>query len=301
MSFDLDAYLTQLRERIDRSLADRLPASAPKDPLRLREAMSAALLEGGKRLRPCLTLSACQAVGGELEHAIPAACAVEMVHAYSLVHDDLPAMDNDELRRGKPTSHKRFGESAALLVGDALLTLAFEVLGDQDPPGRAAPGEAQPALERCAARCRAVRELALAAGARGMVGGQALDMELKQLAAGAPGKPTFEELELCHSGKAAALFSASTAIGGIVGGGDDRQVEHLRSYGFDYGLAFQHADDLQDRSFPAHHERARERGVSLARRAATTAHRFGERGTALRALAEQLVERIGATAPPAAG
>jgi geranylgeranyl pyrophosphate synthase len=285
MSFDLDGYLAPLRERIERALRDRLPPfgaprlpspdSTLKDPLRLREAMSGALLDGGKRLRPCLTLAACQAVGGPPERAVPGACAVEMVHAYSLVHDDLPALDNDELRRGKPTCHKRFGQATAILTGDALLTLAFEVLGSDDEQ-----------LVTAAARGLAVRELARAAGARGMIGGQALDLELK-------GKqPAFEVIELCHSGKTAAMFSAAAAIGGLVGGGQDREVEQLRSYGFDFGLAFQHADDLEDGSFPTHRARARERAIALAHRAAETARRFGDRGQPLAALAEQLETRV---------
>jgi geranylgeranyl pyrophosphate synthase len=285
MSFDLDGYLAQLRERIERALTDRLPPTTPKDPLRLREAMSSALLDGGKRLRPCVTLAACQAVGGALERAVPAACAVEMVHAYSLVHDDLPAIDNDELRRGKPTCHNRFGQATAILAGDALLTLAFEVLGDDEQ------------LAAVAARGRAIRELARAAGAHGMVGGQALDLDLK-------GKqPAFDVIELCHSGKTAAIFSASAAIGGLVGGGEDREVEQLRSFGFDFGLSFQHVDDLEDGSFPAHRARARERATALALRAAETARRFGERGQPLTALAEQLearVQRLPADAAPPA-
>jgi len=274
MAFDLDGYLAGCRERVDAALGERLPRPEQHDPLRLREAMAYAVLEGGKRLRPCLAIAACEALGGRPDRALGAACALELVHAYSLVHDDLPAMDNDDLRRGKPTCHKRFGETTAILVGDALLTLAFELL--------ALEGEEEGRAEIAA---RAVRELARAAGARGMVGGQAMDIELKRRS------PTFEELELCHSGKTAALFAACTAIGATVAGADEAQVERLRSCGFDLGLAFQHADDLADAEFTAHREAARARAVSLARRAADTAERLGEAAAPLVALARWVEER----------
>lgn len=276
MSFQLEEYLAELRPRIDAALEERLPRVEKEDPLRLREAIAAALLEGGKRLRPCLVVAACQAVGGSVERALGPACALEMVHAYSLVHDDLPAMDNDDLRRGKPTSHKRFGETTAILVGDALQTLAFETLASEGIAG----GEL--ASHRM---LRACFELARAAGARGMVGGQAMDMAFKK------SPPGFEALELCHSGKTAALFSACTAIGAIAGGGGDEQVETLRSYGFDLGLAFQHADDLRDKEFTLHRDRALRRALDLARRASRAAERFGDAGAPLRALAELVEHR----------
>jgi geranylgeranyl pyrophosphate synthase len=281
-TFDLESYLADLRPRIDAALAERLPARGKEDPLKLSEAMAGALLEGGKRLRPCLTVAACQAVGGSVERGLAAACAVEMVHAYSLVHDDLPSMDNDDLRRGKPTCHKRFGEATAILVGDALQTLAFETLATSGLEGGEL--EAKRGLRCC-------YELARAAGARGMVGGQAMDMAFKRE------QPSFEALELCHSGKTAALFSACTAIGAIVGGGGDAEVEALRSYGFDLGLAFQHADDLRDKEFTAHRERAYRRAVDLARRARGAAEQLGARGQPLAALAE-LVERRAREAHP---
>jgi len=290
MSFDLDGYLADLRGHVDRALRSKLPPPGREDPLRLRAAMAASLLEGGKRLRPCLTLAACQAVGTALERALSAACALEMVHAYSLVHDDLPAMDNDDLRRGQPTCHKRFGEATAILTGDALLTHAFEVLSEETPDAPA------PAL-----RLRACQELARAAGARGMVGGQAMDLALQQTLPGAASSTapgcTFEQLELCQSGKTAALFSAATAIGALLGGGSEAQIEELRSYGFDAGLAFQHADDLRDHEFVAHRERALARAVELAQRAGRAAARYGELGLPLVALAEWIERRARESSP----
>jgi geranylgeranyl pyrophosphate synthase len=267
--FDLETFFSQTRERVDAALREWLPAVGKDDHLRLREAITAALLEGGKRLRPCLVVAACQAVGGDVERALGPACAAEMIHAYSLVHDDLPAMDNDAVRRGKPTCHKRFGETAAILVGDALLTLSFEV---------AAASANQQGL-------KIVYELARAAGARGMVGGQAMDMAMKKSV------PSFEHLELCHSGKTAALFSACAAIGALVADASEAAVAQLRSCGFDLGLAFQHADDLEDADFTAHRERAWRRAVDLSQRAARAAERFGADGAALSALARWVEER----------
>ena len=278
--FDLDSFLSETRERVDAALRERLPQSGKEDHLRLREAMAYALLEGGKRLRPCLTVAACRAVGGTLEQALGPACAIEMIHSYSLVHDDLPAMDNDALRRGKPTCHKQFGETTAVLVGDALLTLAFETVAGEGLTGPAS-----------AAHLKMVHELSRAAGARGMVGGQAMDMALKRAA------PSFEQIELCHSGKTAALFSACAAVGALAGGGDDTQVGLLRSYGFDFGLAFQHTDDLQDAEFVAHRERALRRVLDLAQRTARVGERFGDAGAPLIALA-RLLEQRGKDARP---
>jgi geranylgeranyl pyrophosphate synthase len=267
--FDLETFFSETRQRVDEALRERLPAIGKDDHLRLREAITAALLEGGKRLRPCLVVASCQAVGGDLARVLGPACAVEMIHAYSLVHDDLPAMDNDAVRRGKPTCHKQFGETAAILVGDALLTLAFEVV--------AATADAQ--------GLKIVYELSRAAGASGMVGGQAMDMALKK------STPSFEQLELCHSGKTAALFSACGAVGALAGGGSEADVAQLRSCGFDLGLAFQHADDLEDADFTAHRESARRRAVDLSQRATRAAERFGDAGAALAALARWVEQR----------
>ncbi|MFH1129846.1 MAG: polyprenyl synthetase family protein [Pseudomonadota bacterium] len=267
--FDLDQYLADLRRVVNAKLLELLPPQGESDPLNLRKAMSQAVLGGGKRLRPCVTIAACQAVGGTIKQALAPACALEMVHCYSLVHDDLPSMDNDDMRRGQPTCHKQFGEPTALLVGDGLLTLAFETI-------------AEDAVDRTNKKnmLHICLELARAAGPRGMVGGQAMDISLKDA------QPSFELLELCNSGKTAALFSAAATMGALAGNGPQESVDLLRSYGFDLGLAFQHADDIQDAEFPAHRELALTRAKELSQRAIRTAEKLGSNAAPLVSLAE---------------
>jgi geranylgeranyl diphosphate synthase, type II len=206
-------------------------------PARLREAMRYSLLAPGKRMRPMLVLLAAEACGGLIETAMPAACAVEMIHAYSLIHDDLPAMDDDDLRRGRPTCHKAFDEAVAILAGDALLTLAFEVLAkDVRPPAVAA------------ACCVALAE---AAGACNMVGGQADDVAEEksgQWAVGS-GQQTVSglaELESIHRRKTGAMIRVSLRLGALVAGASDRELAALEAYGERIGLAFQIVDDLLD-------------------------------------------------------
>ena len=278
--FDLDAYLHERRRWIEATLEERLPPGSDADPGRLRAALRHATLAGGKRLRPVLCLAGAEAVGEG--RPLLAACAVELVHAYSLVHDDLPAMDDADTRRGAPTVHKAFGEAAAVLAGDALLTMAFELLATE--------GIRQGAE---GAYLQAIHELARAAGPLGMVGGQAIDLDLKD-------KPpaTLRELEACHAGKTAALFQAAVAVGALCGGGSADQVQLLRGYGFDLGLAFQHADDLADGEHQRMAGEARARARELCRRAAATAERFGDRGRPLRAIAD-LVERRAGDKPSA--
>jgi geranylgeranyl diphosphate synthase type II len=224
-SFSLDRYAQDVRSHVAAALDDytRFDDGCPD---RLREAIRYSLLEGGKRLRPMLVLAAAEACGGQPDAAMPAACAVEMVHAYSLVHDDLPAMDDDDLRRGRPTCHKVFGEALAILAGDALLTLAFEVLArDIHPPATAA--------ECC-------RVLAEAAGASALVGGQADDLA-GQFSAGG-----LEALEAIHRRKTGAMFLASLRLGALVAAADRRQLTALTEYGRRMGLVFQIIDDLLD-------------------------------------------------------
>lgn len=192
----------------------------------LQEAMGYSLLAGGKRIRPVLTLETCRLCGGEPETALPFACAVEMVHTYSLIHDDLPAMDNDALRRGLPTNHIVYGEATAILAGDALLTAAFEQLTKAALPA-----------ERIVA---AVRCLSHAAGSAGMVGGQALDM------AGEGRTLDQEELELLQSLKTGALISAAAELGCIAAGGTEEQRDQVRTYAQALGRAFQVRDDMLD-------------------------------------------------------
>jgi geranylgeranyl diphosphate synthase type II len=195
-------------------------------PAELREAIEYALLGPGKRLRPMLAVMACQACGGTIEAALPAASAVEMIHAYSLVHDDLPAMDDDDLRRGRPTCHRKFGEATAILAGDALLTLAFEVLAKEIRP---------PEL---AAACCA--QLAEAAGACNLVGGQVDDMAGNLTPGG------MDALESIHHRKTGAIIQVSLRLGAMVAGADAAQITALQRYGLRLGLAFQITDDLLD-------------------------------------------------------
>lgn len=271
MSFDIRAYLTGCQHEVDTHLEGLLPPAGPDGQGRLAAAMRHAVLGGGKRLRPALVIAACEAVGGARVRALPGASAVELVHAYSLVHDDLPAMDDDVERRGRPTVHVAFDEATAILAGDALLTLAFEALAEA--------GEVAPARQLAA-----VHELALRAGHVGLVGGQALDMAM----AGQQVE-SLEALERIHLGKTAALFRVSAAVGGHLGeaAADDQQA--LSEYGEALGLAFQHADDILDDEHRHLAEATAARLAELLERARARAARFGEAGLALRGLAD-LVE-----------
>lgn len=229
----------QLGPRIDAALAARLHLN-DGCPERLREAMSYSLLAPGKRLRPILVLLAARACGGNDDAAMPAACAIEMVHTYSLIHDDLPAMDDDDLRRGRPTCHKAFDEATAILAGDGLLTLAFETL--------VAGVKQQPAAACCAV-------LARAAGPCGMVGGQMDDVEEEhagdQISNGAsaravPSSSPLARLESIHRRKTGAMILAALQMGAVVASGTPEQIATLEAYGQRVGLAFQITDDLLD-------------------------------------------------------
>ena len=196
-------------------------------PEQLHRAMRYSLLAGGKRLRPSLTLAAGEALGADTDDLMPAACAIEMIHTYSLIHDDLPAMDNDDLRRGRPTCHKAFGEAVAILAGDALLTQAFRVLS-ADAPNRDA--------ER---QVRVIREIATAAGSvDALIGGQIADIESEGKNVNA------STLEYIHRSKTGAMITASVVVGGIIAGASEEQIDKLRGYGERIGLAFQIADDI---------------------------------------------------------
>lgn len=200
----------------------------PEAPAGLGDAMRYAVLDGGKRLRPLLVLATCEAAGGQPEAAMRAACAVELIHAYSLVHDDMPCMDNDVLRRGKPTVHVQFGEAQALLAGDALQALAFELLVPDD-------GSVQPAMA-----ARLCRLLALAAGAGGMAGGQAIDLASVGHALDQPA------LETMHRHKTGALLQASVMMGAATAQVSPATEARLAEYGACVGLAFQVVDDILD-------------------------------------------------------
>lgn len=219
------AAVEPLRRMVDAEL-DLLTRYGPECPSVLKEAIRHSLLSAGKRLRAVLVLMAARACGQQDNSAIPAASAVEMVHTYSLIHDDLPAMDDDDLRRGVPTCHRLFGEANAILAGDALLAQAFEVLASADLPSEA--------IARCC------RELATAAGASSLVGGQVDDL------AGSSEQNQLEQLEAIHRRKTGAMFRVAVRLGAIVGGGSDEQLAALDTYGSKLGLAFQITDDLLD-------------------------------------------------------
>ncbi len=218
---DGGTLLESFRGLIDSRLSVILPPAGDV-PEVLHEAMRYCALAPGKRLRPALAMASAEAVGGTALQALDQACALELVHCFSLIHDDLPAIDDDDLRRGLPTCHKVYGEAVAILAGDALFALAFEVMANSPP----------------AVVSQAVLLLAQAAGTSGLVGGEVLDI----LAEGVP--PDRALLETIHSRKTGALIAASCEIGALIGGGTPRQVQTLRTFGEEIGLAFQIADDI---------------------------------------------------------
>jgi geranylgeranyl diphosphate synthase type II len=217
------------RDRADRACRalDEVLQCRDESSREIREAMRYMVLGGGKKLRPVLVMLACEACGGAVEGALPAACAVEMVHIYSLIHDDLPAMDNDDLRHGRPSCHKQFGEAMAILAGDALLTEAFALLATR--------------VEDAAVSRRLAAELALAAGVTGMAGGQVADLKAER-----EGLLDERLLELIHRRKTAALMAASAVMGGLSAGAGEHLERTLRAYAGHVGLAFQIADDILD-------------------------------------------------------
>jgi geranylgeranyl diphosphate synthase type II len=231
LALDFGRYLKDRAGLVERALSECVvPSNGPES--RLLEAMRYSLMAGGKRLRPVLALAACEAVGGTLDAAMGFACAIEMIHTYSLVHDDLPCMDDDDLRRGRPTNHKVYGEAIATLAGDGLLTDAFKILASSATSGKH-PLAPQALLET-------VAELATAAGSSGMVGGQVIDLlgEGRLLNLG--------ELEVLHGKKTGALFVAAACGGARLGGATGIELTSMREYAQALGLAFQVVDDLLD-------------------------------------------------------
>ncbi|HSE97993.1 MAG TPA: farnesyl diphosphate synthase [Blastocatellia bacterium] len=224
----ITAYLARRSEEVNTWL-DRLMPSEFVEPKNLHQAMRYSLFAGGKRLRPALLLATGEALGGQTQTLIPAACAIEMIHTYSLVHDDLPAMDDDDLRRGRPTCHNAFGEAIAILAGDALLTHAFRVLSS-DATGT------DPARQ-----VRVIREIATAAGTiDALIGGQVADIENE-------GKQTDgATVEYIHRSKTGAMIRASVVCGAIISGASEAEIEKTALYGERIGLAFQIADDILD-------------------------------------------------------
>ncbi len=293
---DVKNYLSQRLTLIDGALERHLP---PEDvlPATLHRAMRYSVFAGGKRIRPVLMMAACEAVGGEPERVLPAACAMEMIHTYSLIHDDLPAMDDDDFRRGRPTNHKVFGEATAILAGDALLTEAFVLLS-----GSEASREVPAAI-----LCRVIQLISRAAGSQGMVGGQVVDMESEGKAI------DFPTLEYIHTRKTGALMLASIQAGALIGGADEEAYGALTRYGEYAGLAFQVADDILDitgdqaelgkdvgsdqargkATYPAllGLSEARARAAELKDLAVSALSPLGERAEPLREIARFIVER----------
>lgn len=227
--FDLQTYLNARLALVDQALDQALPPASGA-PSQLVEGMRYSVFAGGKRIRPVLMIAACEAVGGSAAQVLPAACALELIHTYSLIHDDLPAMDDDDFRRGRPTNHRVYGEAGAILAGDALLTEAFALLARfQAFPGLSAETVLQ-----------AIQIIAEAAGALGMVGGQVVDM------ASEGQQVDLSTLESIHNRKTGALIIAALQTGVLIGGGDKAALAAVTRYGQAAGLAFQVADDILD-------------------------------------------------------
>jgi len=217
---DFKKYLQRKRKIIDQAL-DRFLPDEDKEPESLHRAMRYSVFAGGKRLRPILAIASFEAVGGKGRSILPVACALEMIHTYSLIHDDLPCMDDDDLRRGKPTLHKVYSEGMAVLAGDALHALAFELLLKARNP-------------------HVVLEVAKAIGTEGMIGGQVKDLEAEGK------KVSLKEVEYIHTHKTGKLLRASVRVGAILGGADNTRLSALSAYGEKFGLAFQIVDDILD-------------------------------------------------------
>ena len=293
MSFDLGGYMKQRMAAVDAAL-DRFLPPETEAPESLHKAMRYSVFAGGKRLRPVLVIAGAEAVGGTADRVMPTACAMELIHTYSLVHDDLPAMDNDDFRRGVPTNHKVFGEATAILAGDALLTLAFRLVADN--ARQANPG----ALD-------VIVDIADAAGHRGMVAGQVADLEAEGRQVGG------DTVDYIHAHKTGALIRPSLRVGAMLCGASAEQVQALGVAGADLGLAFQIVDDILDvvgsteelgktagkdqiqqkATYPAIHgiDASRSRAAFLIRDAEDALRVLGPRAEAIRALGRYILER----------
>ena len=289
----LKAYLTSRQTLVEKALDRFLPKPTAK-PATLHKAMRYSLFAGGKRLRPILCIAAAEACGGEPSKAIPASCAVECIHTYSLIHDDLPCMDNDDFRRGKPTSHKVFGEGVAVLAGDALLTIAFEILAHAESSTR----YRMPAL---------IHELANASGSLWLIGGQVADLE------GEGKKIDGAQLKFIHQSKTAALLTASIRLGAMSANASEQKLASLTTFGKSLGLAFQVIDDILDvtqtseklgksagkdvaaqkATYPAVFglEKSRKEASRLTNAALAALEPFGAKAAMLRSIAEYLLQR----------
>ncbi len=295
---DLKKYISAKRSVINKALENHLTNYTLSR--RLREPMAYSVAAGGKRLRPVLCLASCEAVGGRPDDAMTPACALEMIHTYSLIHDDLPALDDDRMRRGSPTCHVRFNEALAVLAGDGLLNTAFELLADwaldEEVPG--------PDVH---ARLEVIRTIARAAGCSGMIEGQARDLEFEGR------QIDIDALEEMHRLKTGAMIRAAVVSGALIGGADNRRLECLDTYSYNIGLAFQVVDDILNvvgdpavlgkavgtdsrrnkNTYPAllGLEGARQKASELVEAALIALRTFGERAEPLRALALYILER----------
>ena len=266
----LKSYLKKRQLLVNRALQRSLPHPGGV-PGRIHEAMRYSVLGEGKRIRPILALAACEAAGGRAADALHAACALELIHTYSLVHDDLPAMDDDDFRRGRPSCHRKFGEALGILTGDALLTYAFQMLTRANHH----PG----------VHLQVAQEIARAIGTEGMIGGQVADV----------GSPrTVEAIELINRRKTGALLSACVRVGGLLGGATPAQYRALCRYGDRVGLVFQLVDDLLDGDGAVSivgREAVRRRAERLTREAVEALKPLGHRADRLRELARFILER----------
>jgi geranylgeranyl diphosphate synthase, type II len=290
---DLRHYLASRQKKIDRALDRYLPKQNVK-PATIHKAMRYSLFAGGKRLRPILCLAAAEACGGRVENALPLACAMECIHTYSLVHDDLPSMDNDDFRRGRPTCHKIFGDGIAVLAGDALLTIAFEIVS-------------RAKFSRRYDMSTLLREVAVAAGSRKLIAGQVADLE-------AEGKrATREDLRYIHENKTAAILTASVCLGAMSANATSKELAAMTKFGRALGLAFQVIDDILDvtqtseklgksagkditakkATYPAviGLDKSRAEAKRLTRKAHDDLSIFGAKAEPLHALANYLLER----------
>lgn len=222
----IERYLSSLKKEIEEALESYLPPETTY-PSVIHKAMRYSVFAGGKRIRPILAISACEAVGGKAKDVLSSACALELVHTYSLIHDDLPSLDNDDYRRGKPTCHKKFGEAVAILAGNALLTLTFQIITEQGLAGKI----------DAALTLKIIHEIAFAVGASGMIGGQVVDVTSEN----SIDAPT---LQYIHTHKTGSLVCGSLRVGVLLGNGDQGQLRLLTQYGEYIGLAFQIVDDI---------------------------------------------------------
>ena len=284
---NLNAYLKQRQTLINRALERTLPPPHSV-PGRIHEAMRYSVLGEGKRIRPVLALAACEAAGGKTSDALHAACALELIHAYSLVHDDLPAMDDDDFRRGKPSCHKKFGEALGILTGDALLTYAFNLLTRANKT--AVNGEASSSRSHHGAsiHLRVIREVTEAVGTEGMVGGQVADVSI-------PGaKRDSRAMEFINTRKTGALISGSVRVGALLGRASPTVYSALRRYGDRVGLVFQLVDDLLDKDGAARlqgKQKVWQRAERLTQEAVASVRPLGVRAEPLRELARFILAR----------